>query len=137
MSIPGIGSDELSFEYSFSQTVGQTTSKTHTFSDTCTATVLPGGCVKFSMVVEVSKAHVKVGGRVHWGPRGGPVGSSTAGGCLRPRAQALALWPRSPTLLTASPSHPAAPQIPMSLALYGGVGLHHDPAISGVPDDDG
>lgn len=61
LSIPGIGSEELSFEYSFALTAGTSTGRTRSFSDTCSAAVPPGGCVKCTMLVEVSKAHIKVG----------------------------------------------------------------------------
>ena len=67
LSIPGIGSEELSFEYSFALTAGGSTGVTRTFTDTCTAAVPPGGCFKCTIVQEVSKSHVKVGaGHASW-----------------------------------------------------------------------
>ena len=61
LSIPGVGSEEMSFEYSFALTAGSSTGRTRSFADTCSVAVPPGGCLKCSMVVEVSKAHIKVG----------------------------------------------------------------------------
>lgn len=43
--------------------------------------------------------------------------------------------PHLPSQDPAPPPPPRPAQIPMTLALSGGVGLHHDPAIRNVPGD--
>ena len=162
LSIPGVGSEELSFEYSFALTAGSSTGITRSFSEYCSAPMPPNSCFKCSMIVEVSKAHIKVGagyarclllscacmvlgGACCTGssegaqqPRGRPQCPCRPSRPLTPVHALLPTRPRQTPPLPACNllSRPApCAQIPMTMALSGGVGLHHDPAIRNVPGD--